>query len=106
MPEIDRELYVKRYPELARLSEEFDRNTIARNLVVRCNGFLRRSSDRNVLIDNLTTAEDPGFRNVAEADFQLLETSAACSQIGFRPIPVGEIGLYVDPYRTELPSDR
>lgn len=103
LPEIDRNLYIKRYPELATLGENADRNTVARNLVVQCRTFLRRDSGRLHLHDNLETVDDPGFRDRSHADFQLGDTSPAALKIGWRPIPVDEVGLYIDAYRKQLP---
>lgn len=99
---IDRDLYLRRYPELAQLSENHDRNTIARNVVVQCPTVVRRDRQWNEVLDNLVTNE-PGFRDAAEGDFALSSSSSACRAIGFRPIPVEEIGLYVDAYRKEVP---
>lgn len=97
-PAIDRKLFLARYPELARLSEDANRNTIARSLVVQCRKFLHEDSHKNQLFNNLVTAEDPGFRDAGHEDFQLSDTSAA-TQIGLRPIPMQEIGLYDDAFR-------
>ncbi len=103
-PEIDEKLYLSRYPSLARLADDCNRNTISRSLVFRCNEFLCRDSKRNELIDNLVTNDDPGFRNAAHGDLQLKDDSPAAIEIGLRPIPFDEIGLYVDAFRKELPK--
>ena len=58
---------------------------------------------RMQLFENLETAEDPGFRNWAQGDFQLKDSAPLAVKIGWRPIPVDEIGLYADAYREELP---
>ncbi len=104
-PEIDRPLYLKRYPRLARLSEDHDVNTVSRSLVYRCDQFLLRDRGRTRLMDNLVTAEDPGFADAKSGIFQLNNDAAMSGRIGFRPIPFGEIGLYRDAYRTALPAD-
>jgi len=106
-PEIDRRLYVAKYPELAGLTEHINQNIAARCLAVQCRKFLRRESSYLALIDNWQTAEDPGFRNLAQGDFQLKETLLSAAKIGWRPIPFDEIGLYVDAFRetrSPLPS--
>jgi hypothetical protein len=100
-PEIDKDLYLARYPELARLAEDHDVNTISRSLVFRCGEFLRRDRGLARLADNLVTSDDPGFAGAAGGDFRLAQPSAAAAGIGFRPIPMDEIGLYEDAYRAK-----
>jgi len=103
-PEIDKSLYLTRYPELARLSDDHDVNAVSHNLVVRCGKFLHRDSGRTRLSDNLVTSEDPGFADAARGVFRLKENSPAIEKIGLRPIPFDKIGLYRDEFRKELPE--
>lgn len=103
-PEIDRKLYVEKYPTLAELAEHANRNTIARSLIVECRQFLRRDSKQLDLFENWETATDPGFRNLVKGDFHLQSPVPAATRIGWRPIPVEEIGLYRDAFRKELPK--
>lgn len=107
-PEVkaNKALYLSRYPELARLSEDHDVNMVWRNLAVRCGQFLRRDPGREDLVDNHVTNEDPGFADAARGDFQLREDAPACSRFAFRPIPFKEIGLYRDEHRATLPPRR
>jgi len=50
-------------------------------------------------------AHDPGFVAAAKADFRLKPDAEVFRRIGFRPIPVEEIGLYQDEYRATWPGD-
>jgi len=102
--EIDKPLYLARYPELARLAEDHDVNAVWRNVAYRCGEFLRRNAGRARQLDNLVTAEDPGFVDANSGMLGLKPESSAFERIGLRPIPFGEIGLYRDAFRTELPS--
>lgn len=102
-PEIDRNLYLAKYPALAELSEHENRNTIARSLSVQCRQFLRRDSGKLDLFENVETADDPGFTNLAQGDFHLKAAAPLAAKIGWRPIPLDEIGLYADAYRKALP---
>jgi hypothetical protein len=103
-PEIDRQLYLQRYPDLAKLNEGCNINTIARNVVLRCKQLLRNDNKgRNRTADNLVTADDPGFADAARGDFAI-RPDAAVLKSGFKVIPFGEIGLYRDAYRKELPE--
>jgi hypothetical protein len=102
-PEIDRALYLTKYPALAAIAENANANLVMRNLVVQCGEMLRRNNPRLQNVDNLATADNPGFRDAARGDFQVPDASPAAAKIGFRPIPCDEIGLYVDAFRKELP---
>jgi len=105
-PEIkgSRDLYLSRYPELARLSEDCNVNMIWRNLVYRCGDFLRRDIGRNDLIDNHVINEDPGFVDAAGGDFRWKSDAPTCTRSVLWPIPFDEIGLYVDEFRKVLPA--
>ena len=102
-PEIDKTLYLARYPQLATLAEGHDVNTVTRNLAYRCAEFLRRDRGYTKATDNLTTDDDPGFADAARGVFRIERESAALKQIGFQAIPFDEIGMYVDGFRKELP---
>jgi len=54
--------------------------------------------DGNIVLDG-----DPGFLNLEKLDVCLKDNSPAYS-VGFEPIPVECIGLYVDEYRIKLPE--
>jgi len=103
-PDIDRTLYVQRYPELARLSEDHDVNHIWRSVVYRCGELTRRDASRTQFVDKLVTNDDPGFVDAAQGVFQLKDAARLSEQIGFRPIPFDEIGLYRDDFRKDLPA--
>lgn len=103
-PATDKTLYLQRYPDLARLAEQPNVNTVSRSLVFRCGEFLRRDRGRTRLTDNLETHEDPGFDDAAGGVFRLANDSVAMEKIGFRPVPFDEIGLYRDGFRKELPA--
>jgi hypothetical protein len=102
---IDAHLYLARYPELAKLSEDYNVNLIRSNLVYDCQEFLRRDSGRNKMQDNVITKENPGFADAAAGDFTLTRISPALKQANFEPIPFDRIGLYRDDYRKALPTE-
>ncbi len=99
-PEIDKSLYLRRYPRLAKLAEDYDVNTVSHNLVYRCEEFLRRDRGRTRAIDNFIADEDPGFADAARGNFRLDANAVP----GFQPIPFDKIGLYRDALRPKLPS--
>lgn len=96
-------LYLSRYPALSRLAENADVNSLWRNLVVNCGAFLTRDRGIQDLLDNWVVQGDPGFVNPARGNFALRPTSPIWAQIGFRPIPLAEIGPYPSPYRATWP---
>ncbi len=50
---------------------------------------------------NMIIITDPGFIDVDNENFQLIEDSPAY-ELGFKRIPIEEIGLYKGQYRTHL----
>jgi len=58
------------------------------------------ASGRNIHYDN-----DPGFVDLARLDLRLRPDATVFRDLpAFQPIPVEKIGLYLDEYRTRLPS--
>ncbi len=102
-PAIDPVLYQTRYPELASLRENPNRNTIQRNLVWKCGKFLLRDKGQNVLADNVVSDRCGYFKNPSTGNFRL-KFSAKELPPNFIPIPFTKIGLYEDVFRTVLPK--
>ena len=99
------ELYLQRYPELATLLVEPGINHVWRNVFYRCGPMTTGSPAALDLLENGNFGEtDPGFVDAAHGDYQLKSKAALFAQVGFRPIPIDEIGLYVDAYRAGLPA--
>jgi len=56
--------------------------------------------------DNLVVRDDPGFVNAVARDYRLKPDAPVLSEIpGFEPIPFDRVGLYLDAYRTVLPTE-
>ena len=100
-------LWSSRYPSLVNLLEDEPMvpkgNLIARNICWK--GAWDEVEDKVrpyvVFEDNLVD-RDPLFVDEANGNFALREESPAF-EIGFKPIPFGEIGLYDDPLRAVWP---
>jgi hypothetical protein len=86
-PEIDRDLYLQRYPELAQLAEHANRNHIRRNLAWRCGELLRRAPANLDGVDN---------RLLAASEFTWDPKDFKLNRPGFDRIPFEEMGLYRD----------
>jgi len=97
-------LYLKRYPTIAAMLTEPGINHVWRNVFYRC-GPLATGDRANLdLIENGVFADrDHGFINAVKGDYRLEPASAIFATVGFRPIPVEEIGLYPDTYRVQWP---
>ena len=95
--------HATRYPDLARLKENPDRNFIWRNLAVNCGRFSVRDGGRNSMMDNQVLPAGPGFADPAEGGFRLKDDPQIYDRFPFRPIPFDEIGLYADELRATWP---
>lgn len=89
-PELDRDLYLKRYPLMADLTENANANTVVDNLAVNCPKFLLRPPP------NITERNNP-----AET---LAETTGAIAddlvrKAGIDPAKIRRAGLYPDQWR-------
>jgi hypothetical protein len=103
--DIDKPPYSERYPDLAHLAENPDRNFVWRNVAVDCGQFSIRDRGVNELMDNHAFFGDPGFADPQRRDFTLDDDSPVYDRFGFRPIPFGEIGLYQDEHRVSWPVE-
>jgi hypothetical protein len=100
---ITSELYKKRYPQIATMLDEPAKNSLWRNVFYKCGQDVRGySNDKFDMLANGTFTSDPGFVDAAKGDFRLKNGATLFNSIGFRPIPIEEIGLYQDQWRTTL----
>ena len=88
--QIDRALYLERYPALARLAEEPNTNVVRSNLLVRCGEVLRRAGKSVQASNNVQTSE---------GSITLRADNPLFHQPGAPRIPVESIGLYRDQWR-------
>ncbi|NQT16906.1 MAG: right-handed parallel beta-helix repeat-containing protein, partial [Planctomycetes bacterium] len=94
-----------RYPELAQMTENADRNFIWRNLAIDCGRFSVRDRGVNEIMDNHILSRDSQPAGSPSRAFSLPEDSPVYDRFGFRPIPFDEIGLYQDEYRVTWPVE-
>ncbi len=104
------ELYLQRYPDLSRVNLQPGLNSAWRNVFWKCGPLFTTygssSAKKFDLLANVPAADDAGFVNGAKGDFRLKPDADIFRQIAFRPIPVAEIGLYRDHYRTRELTER
>ena len=103
------DLYRSRYPALAGGLTELTKgpavNHIWRNVFYRCGRMVTGNTAALDLLENGVFPDaDPGFVDAAKGDLRLKTDAAVFSTVGFRPIPVAEIGLYQDDYRATWPA--
>jgi hypothetical protein len=60
-----------------------------------------------VIGKNMAYDRDPGFVNMGKMDFRLKPDAQVFKDLpGFQPIPFAKIGLFVDEFRSRLPTDK
>ncbi len=94
--DITTELFLSRYPDLAEITENANRNFVLRNTAVGCGAFARNEYGQNVVLNNVMLPwEDIRFnelgRPVIPYDWDVYRMN------GMRPLPGEKMGLYVDP---------
>jgi hypothetical protein len=98
------DLYLSRYPAIRHMLEEPGVNRVWRNVFYRC-GMVATGNLRflDLLENGVFPDQDPGFVAAEAGDFGLRPDAVLFQTVGFRPIPVAEIGLYADPRRATWP---
>ncbi|NCO39363.1 MAG: hypothetical protein COZ06_21885 [Armatimonadetes bacterium CG_4_10_14_3_um_filter_66_18] len=101
------EPWASRYPQLVSILDDDPMapkgNVIARNICVggRWGDFEAKAKPLVTFTDNFLEG-DPGFVDAAQGDFRLRDDSPAL-KLGFKPIPLKEIGLVNDGNRASWP---
>ncbi|NOY82222.1 MAG: hypothetical protein GXP31_14585 [Kiritimatiellaeota bacterium] len=100
------DLYLKRYPEIGHMLDEPGINHVWRNVFYRCGRVVTGSQGLLDMLGNGVFEKiNPGFANPSEGDFHIVSGAALLETVGFKPIPMDEIGLYHDRYRASWPVE-
>jgi hypothetical protein len=102
-PAIDRQLYLKRYPALAELTERHDVNAVRGNVALRCDTLFLRPPAGTEAADNREFPQGTEFPE--RPDGRLIWSAADAEKLGVGDIPFDSIGLYEDPSRVRWGSD-
>ena len=94
---ITNELYLKRYPQIATMMDEGATNSLWRNVFYKCGRDVSGNRATLDMLANGVFENDPGLTE----KFAIKSGAAILNSIGFRPIPVDEIGLYQDQWRVK-----
>lgn len=97
-------LYKTRYPQIATMLNEPGINSVWRNVFYKCGRDVTGNRPTLDALANGVFGTDPGFADAANDDFHLKPDAPLFNSVGFRPIPVDEIGLYQDRWRPVLPT--
>lgn len=103
--ELDKQLYLRRYPALHDLAENPNVNFFARNIAVNCGSFLLRDNQKQFMCLNWVGTNTSVIESPQPGLFTIREKAAPALATGFMPIPISGIGLYRDDYRTRLPFE-
>jgi hypothetical protein len=102
-PAVDRDLYLKTYPALAKLAEGHDLNTVRSNVALRCGKLFLRAPSGTIAEGN---REFPQGAEFGEGpDGRLVWSEAEAEKLGVGHIPFAKIGLYTDAWRTRAGAD-
>ena len=99
------ELYLTRYPQLVSMLDEPAVNHAWRNVFFRCGSVATRTSHLDLFENGVFEDRDPGFVDAAKGDFRLHDDAILFQTVGFKPIPLDEIGLYDAASRATWPVD-
>jgi len=104
------DLYLSRYPDLKHVLVQPGLNHVWRTVFWNCGPTFSTYGKKTIDAFDIMeigeySNEDPGFIDAAEGDFRLKPDAPLFERVGFRPIPVEEIGLYNDEYRVTWPVD-
>ena len=96
-PAIDRQLYLLRYPALAKLAEDNDRNTIRGNVAVRCGALFLRAPQVTESRDNRELPQGTEFPE--GPDGRLAWSMEQAAKFGLGSIPFADMGMMEDTWR-------
>ncbi|MEA3476963.1 MAG: right-handed parallel beta-helix repeat-containing protein [Bacteroidota bacterium] len=91
--ERNRLLYLIRYPELVRLNEDLNKNTIIQNIFLECKETALRQPEAILFKENLEIDKYPGSDKPENDHYSMEKISKDLKKIKFKPIPFEKSGL-------------
>ncbi len=105
-PDMDYNLYVQRYPEIAHIYEDRNKNTVRRNIFWKCNEVMRKMEANQIIFeDNLVNNDNALFPQSAQGNFEINKDILSTLNFNFETIPFTQIGLYKDKYREKIQDE-
>ncbi|TVS11932.1 MAG: hypothetical protein EA424_23160 [Planctomycetaceae bacterium] len=100
------DLYLQRYPKIATMMDVPGINHVWRNVFYRCGPMVTGNRANLDLMENgIFEDTDPGFVDAQSGDYRLQPDAPLFHSVGFRPIPLDQIGLYAHPHRASWPVE-
>lgn len=96
-------LYRQRYPEMATMMDDPGINRIWRNIFYRCGDVATRPRYLELFENGVFDDKSALVVNEEEGDYRFRSNANVLHTVGFKPIPLGEIGLYESPTRASWP---
>ena len=87
------EIYIAHYPELKRLEEDLNKNTVIQNIFLQCDSTTLRQPKEAIVKDNIETHENPELVDLERDNYSMKNYSKELKKIRFNPIPFEKIGL-------------
>ena len=91
--ERNRDLYIARYPELVRLNEDLNKNTVIQNIFLECEKTTLRQPEVILFNHNIEIDKYPGPDIPENDNYSMQSISEDLKKIRFEPIPFEKIGL-------------
>jgi hypothetical protein len=96
-------LYLQRYPEMATMMEDPGINRVWRNIFYRCGDAATRARYLDLFENGVFDDKSALLVNEQEGDYRFRSDATVLHRVGFKPIPLSEIGLYESPTRASWP---
>ncbi|MEI6521346.1 MAG: right-handed parallel beta-helix repeat-containing protein, partial [bacterium] len=87
------DLYQTRYPAIMTMTDNKGTNFVWRNIFYKCGNTNLANYDA---VGNGIFTTDPGFANTEKGDYTIKSDAEMLNTIGFKPLPIAEMGLYED----------
>jgi len=91
--EKNRFLYISRYPELIRITEDLNKNFVIQNIFIECTQTNMRMPDITAFKQNLEIGISTEIPNLEKGAYSLKNIHETINKIKFEPIPFEKIGL-------------
>ena len=91
--EKNRYLYISRYPELIRLNEDLNSNSVIQNIFIECQKITQRKPNIVIFQDNIEIDKPVSTTNLEEDNYSVKSILEVKETIKFEPIHFENIGL-------------
>jgi len=93
------DFYKQHYPAINWMMDDNGDNHFWRNIFYNCEKMFNEYYEQREPVENKIFTKNPGFVSPEKGNFNIKPNSNLLNEIGFKPIPFNEIGIYNDDYR-------